>query len=84
MAIYHLNASTGSKAGGQSAAAKADYLARAGRYSREREEVAHVESGNMPEWVGEGRGRATGAALDYLGALFRGLVCCLEISDLTL
>lgn len=65
MAIYHLNASTGSKAGGQSAAAKAGYLARAGKYSRDREEVAHVESGNMPAWVGEGRGRGTGAALDY-------------------
>lgn len=65
MAIYHLNASTGSRSGGQSAAAKSDYIARAGRYSKDRGEVALVESANMPEWVRAGRGRAAGAALDY-------------------
>jgi hypothetical protein len=65
MAIYHLSASTGSKAGGQSAGAKADYLARADKYKKERDEVALVESGNMPEWVRPGTGRAAGASMDY-------------------
>ena len=65
MAIYHLNASTGSRSGGQSATAKADYVARAGRYSKERDEVALIESANMPGWVKDGRGRAANAALDY-------------------
>ena len=51
MAIYHLSASVGSRSGGQSAGAKADYLARQNKYRREREEVALVVSANMPSWV---------------------------------
>lgn len=65
MAIYHLNVSAGTRQGGQSAAAKADYIGRAGRYKNDRAEVALVESANMPGWVESGRGRAAGAALDY-------------------
>lgn len=51
MAIYHLHTSVGSRKGGQSAAAKHDYIHREGRYSRDPEEVAHAESGNMPGWA---------------------------------
>lgn len=51
MAIYHLNVSTGSKAKGQSAKAKADYIEREGKYEDGKEEVAHVEHGNMPDWA---------------------------------
>jgi hypothetical protein len=51
MAIYHLSVKTGSRSGGQSAKAKADYIQREGRYSRDRHEVLHAQSGNMPEWA---------------------------------
>ena len=51
MAIYHLTAKTGSRNGGQSAKAKADYIQREGRYSRDREEVLHTQSGHLPEWA---------------------------------
>jgi len=51
MAIYHLTAKTGSRAGGKSASAKDDYIEREGRYSGDRSEVEHTESGNMPEWA---------------------------------
>ena len=43
--------SVGSRAGGQSAVAKADYIEREGRYEQDREELEHRESGNMPEWA---------------------------------
>ena len=51
MAVYHLKVSIGSRAGGQSARAKADYIEREGRYEQDREELEHRESGNMPEWA---------------------------------
>lgn len=51
MAIYHLHASTGSRKGGQSASAKSDYIQREGRYARDKDEVEHTQSGNMPDWV---------------------------------
>ena len=51
MAVYHLKAGFGSRAGGQSAAAKSDYIERDGRYERDRDELEHRESGNMPEWA---------------------------------
>ena len=51
MAVYHLKMSVGSRAGGQSARAKSDYIEREGRYEREREELEHSESGNMPKWA---------------------------------
>ena len=45
--------SVGSRAGGQLARAKADYIEREGRYEQDREELEHRESGNMPEWAEE-------------------------------
>ncbi len=55
MAIYHLTASTGSRKGGQSGAAKSDYLKREGKYSRDRDEVEHSQSGHMPDWAERSR-----------------------------
>ena len=51
MAVYHLKVSVGSRAGGQSALAKSEYIEREGRYERDREELEHRESENMPEWA---------------------------------
>ena len=51
MALYHLTSSVGSAARGQSAAAKADYILREGRYDGDAAELEHSESGNMPEWA---------------------------------
>ena len=51
MAIYHLNVKTGSRGGGQSARVRAQYIAREGKDGKERDALAHSESGNMPEWV---------------------------------
>ena len=48
MAIFHLTAKTGSRGGGQSAKAKADYIQREGKYARDKDEVLHTQSGNMP------------------------------------
>ena len=53
MAVYHLKVSVGSRAGGQAARAKADYIEREGRYEQDREELEHKEHGNMPEWAEE-------------------------------
>ena len=53
MAVFHLKMSVGSRAGGQLARAKADYIEREGRYEQDREELEHCESGNMPEWAEE-------------------------------
>ena len=51
MAVFHLKVSVGSRAGGQLARAKADYIEREGRYEQDREELEHRESNNMPEWA---------------------------------
>ena len=51
MAIYHLNCKVGSRSGGQSAKAKSDYLSREGKYTKDRDEVLSLESGNMPDWA---------------------------------
>lgn len=53
MAIYHLSTSVGSRAGGQSASAKDDYIEREGRYGGDRSEVEHVEHGHLPGWAEE-------------------------------
>lgn len=53
MAIYHLSAAVGSKASGQSAAAKFDYVCRVGKFTKGVAELAHAESGNMPAWAKE-------------------------------
>lgn len=51
MALFHLNAETGTRDGGQSAAAKHDYLSRRGEYSRQPDKLVHLISGNMPAWA---------------------------------
>ena len=51
MAVYHLKAGFGSRAGGQSAAAKREYIEREGRYAADGEEREHVEHGHMPAWA---------------------------------
>ena len=51
MAVFHLKASFGSRAGGQSALAKSQYIEREGRYEKNGEELEHKENENMPEWA---------------------------------
>ena len=53
MSLYHLSTSVGSRAGGQSASAKDDYIEREGRYEGDASEVEHSESGHMPGWAAE-------------------------------
>ena len=43
MAVYHLKVGFGSRAGGQSARAKNEYIERDGRYAADGEEREHVE-----------------------------------------
>ena len=62
MAVYHLKASFGSRAGGQSALAKSDYIEREGRYEKDAEELEHKEHGNMPEWAQDDPGKYWEAA----------------------
>ena len=52
MAVFHLKVSVGSRAGGQSAVAKADYIEREGRYEQDREELEHREH---EQYAGVGR-----------------------------
>ena len=87
MAIYHLTAKTGSRSGGQSAAAHADYIEREGKYERgEDDDVVHRESGHMPEWA-QDNPRAYWAAADENeranGRLFRDIEFALpkELSE---
>ena len=51
MAVYHLKVGFGSRAGGQSASAKNEYIEREGRYAEDGEEREHVEHGHMPAWA---------------------------------
>jgi uncharacterized damage-inducible protein DinB len=53
MAIYHLSATVGTRSSGQSAVAKDAYISRTGKYAKGKQELAHVESGNMPAWAKE-------------------------------
>ena len=80
----HLNVKTGSRATGQSAAAKYDYISREGRYSSARQdEVVHVESGSMPAFAASDA-RLYWAAADSHersnGRLFRSLTAALPNS----
>jgi hypothetical protein len=50
MAIYHLTVKHGSRAEGQSAMAKLEYIARLGKYA-DRGDLALVESGHLPSWA---------------------------------
>ena len=51
MSLFHLNVKTGSRGGGQSAAAKNDYILREGKYDGDADEVVFAESGHMPAWA---------------------------------
>ena len=62
MAVYHLKASFGSRAGGQLARAKSDYIEREGRYEKDSEELEYKEHGNMPEWAEDDPGSYWAAA----------------------
>ena len=65
MAVFHLKASFGSRAGGQSARAKRDYIEREGRYEKDGEELEHKEHGNMPEWAEDDPGAYWEAADEH-------------------
>ena len=65
MAVFHLKASFGSRAGGQSASAKSDYIEREGRYEQDGEELEHKEHGNMPEWAEDDPGKYWEAADEH-------------------
>ena len=65
MAVFHLKASFGSRAGGQSARAKRDYIEREGRYEKDAEELEHKEHGNMPEWAEDDPGAYWEAADEH-------------------
>jgi len=74
LAIYHLSVRTGSKAKGQSAKAKSDYISREGRYQKDLDEVLKYSSGNMPSWAEQEPGKYWEAADTYErknGSLFR-------------
>ena len=80
----HLNVKTGSRATGQSAAAKYDYISRDGRYARAcQDEVVHIESGSMPAFASSDA-RVYWAAADgherSNGRLFRSLTAALPNS----
>ena len=62
MAIYHAHVSSGSRAGGQSGAAKAAYVLREGKYAG-RDDLVVSGHGNLPAWAG-GDPRALFAAAD--------------------
>ena len=80
MAIYHLNVKTGSRDGGQSARARAQYIAREGKDGKDRNELAHSESGNMPQWAADdprGYWAAADAHERVNGRLFVAVECAL-------
>lgn len=65
MAIYHCEINTGTRAGGKSAGAKADYIQREGKYQPAEKELLHKESGNMPEWAKDAPSKYWHAADTY-------------------
>ena len=60
--VFHLKVSFGSRAGGQLARAKSNYIEREGRYEKDGEELEHKEHGNMPEWAQDDPGKYWEAA----------------------
>ena len=77
MAIYHLTVKTGSRSGGQSAAAKSQYISRTGAYERgpgglDRDLVLAMASGHMPSWARDAEGldaeRRSAACVRYWSA----------------
>lgn len=82
MAIYHLNVSIGSRGGGQSAAAKLDYIERKGKYAKGSDEVAYIEHGNIPRFATNNPQQYWAAADRYErenGRLFRQVEFALPI-----
>ena len=80
----HVNVKTGSRAAGQSAAAKYDYISRVGKYGAAcQDEVVHLESGSMPPFASSDA-RLYWAAADCHersnGRLFRSLTAALPNS----
>ena len=80
----HVNVKTGSRGTGQSAAAKYDYISRAGKYEAAcQDEVVHLESGCMPAFASSDA-RLYWAAADSHersnGRLFRSLTAALPNS----
>ncbi len=80
----HVNVKTGSRGSGQSAAAKYDYISRAGKYEAAcQDEVVHLESGCMPSFASSDA-RLYWAAADCHersnGRLFRSLTAALPNS----
>ena len=80
----HVNVKTGSRGTGQSAAAKYDYVSRAGKYgAASQDEVVHLESGCMPAFASSDA-RLYWAAADCHersnGRLFRSLTAALPNS----
>ena len=53
MSLFHMNVKTGSRGGGQSAAAKADYILREGKYAGDADEVMAWDYDHMPAWAEE-------------------------------
>ena len=77
----HCNVKTGTRASGQSAAAKYDYISRGGKYeAASQDEVVHIESGCMPAFASSDA-RLYWAAADSHersnGRLFRSLTAAL-------
>ena len=80
----HVNVKTGSRGSGQSAAAKYDYISRAGKYgAASQDELVHLESGCMPSFAASDA-RLYWAAADCHersnGRLFRSLTAALPNS----
>ena len=80
----HVNVKTGSRGTGQSAAAKYDYISRAGKYAAAcQDEVVYIESGSMPSFASSDA-RLYWAAADSHersnGRLFRSLTAALPNS----
>ena len=80
----HVNVKTGSRGSGQSAAAKYDYISRAGKYAAAcQDEVVHLESSCMPVFASSDP-RSYWAAADSHersnGRLFRSLTAALPNS----
>ena len=95
MAIYHCSVSVGTRANGQSAKAKVDYITRQGRYSDkavkragektwkvEARELLTAGSGNMPAWAKDNPRKYWSAADNHErsnGVLFRQIIFALPI-----
>lgn len=82
MAIYHFHVKVGSRAKGQSAAAKARYILRQGKFKKDKDEVLFSMSGNMPAWAAASPLKYWKAADDFErtnGVLFREMDLALPV-----